>query len=111
LVTPTATSGGQARVQVQGRNGIDDVSGSDGLAVTNRPVGDHRQGLFVTHDEPETGPDVDDDRDATNFSYVSWDEIAHAMSLKVHTRLGNDPRFRSTSAGSPTPRGASVAAA
>ena len=62
--------------------------------MTNRPVGDYRQGLLVTHDEPETGPDVDDARDATNFSYVSWGEIADAMSLKVDTRLGNDPRFR-----------------
>lgn len=24
-----------------------------------------------SHDEPEPGPDVDDERDATNFSYVS----------------------------------------
>ena len=57
--------------QVKGRNGVDDINGSDGLAVTNRPVGDYRQGLLVTHDEPETGPDVDEHRDATNFSYVS----------------------------------------
>ena len=74
--------------------GADDINGSDGLAVTNRPVGDYRQGLLVTHDEPETGPDVDDERDATNFSYVSWGDIARAMSLTVDTRAGNDPRFR-----------------
>ena len=36
-------------------DGVDDVNGSDGLAVTNRVVGDHREGLLVTHDEPETG--------------------------------------------------------
>ncbi|GAA2096451.1 phytase [Actinomadura alba] len=80
--------------QVKGVDGVDDINGSDGLAVTNRPVGDHRQGLLVTHDEPETGPDVDTDRDATNFSYVSWGSIARAMSLTVDTRAGNDPRFR-----------------
>ncbi|MEU0486452.1 phytase [Streptosporangium sp. NPDC006013] len=80
--------------RVKGAKEADDVNGSDGLAVTNRPVGDYRQGLLVTHDEPETGPDVDDERDATNFSYVSWGEIASALSLKVTTKAGNDPRFR-----------------
>ncbi|OZV81582.1 hypothetical protein CA850_10425 [Micromonospora echinospora] len=80
--------------RVTGVDGADDINGSDGLAVTNRPVGDYRQGLLVTHDEPETGADVDDERDTTNFSYVSWDDIARAMSLSVDTRAGNDPRFR-----------------
>ncbi|MFI2651690.1 phytase [Micromonospora fulviviridis] len=80
--------------RVTGVDGADDINGSDGLAVTNRPVGDYRQGLLVTHDEPETGPDVDGERDATNFSYVSWDDIARAMSLTVDTRARNDPRFR-----------------
>ncbi|MEV7226920.1 phytase [Polymorphospora sp. NPDC051019] len=80
--------------RVRGVRGADDVDGSDGLAVTNRPVGGYRHGLLVTHDEPETGPDVNADRDATNFSYVSWADIADALSLKVDTRAGNDPRFR-----------------
>ncbi|GLY22081.1 phytase [Micromonospora sp. NBRC 101691] len=80
--------------RVTGVDGVDDINGSDGLAVTNRPVGGYRQGLLVTHDEPETGADVDDERDATNFSYVSWDDVARAMSLAVDTRAGNDPRFR-----------------
>jgi 3-phytase len=79
--------------RVAGRGGVDDVNGSDGLAVTNRPVGPYRQGLLVTHDEPETGPEVDGDRDATNFSYVSWGGIARALSLRVDTWAGNDPRF------------------
>ncbi|MFF5262207.1 phytase [Actinomadura viridis] len=80
--------------RVKGAGGADDINGSDGLAVTNRPVGDFRKGLFITHDEPETGPGVDGDRDATNFSYVSWGDVARAMSLDVDTREGNDPRFR-----------------
>jgi 3-phytase len=74
--------------------GVDDVNGSDGLAVTNRPVGPYRQGLLVSHDEPETGGGVDEERDATNFSYVGWDDVADALHLKVNTRAGNDPRFR-----------------
>ena len=40
--------------------GVNDVNGSDGLAVTNRLVGDYVQGLLVSHDEPESGTDVED---------------------------------------------------
>jgi 3-phytase len=70
------------------------ANGSDGLAVTNRVVGHYREGLLVSHDEPETGPGVDEDRDSTNFSYVSWGEIDDALHLKVDTTARNDPRFR-----------------
>ncbi|WP_083974465.1 phytase [Herbidospora daliensis] len=79
--------------RVKGVKGVDDVNGSDGLTVTNRPVGKYTQGLLVTHDEPDTGANVDEERDATNFSYVSWGEVARALKLKVSTRAGNDPRF------------------
>ncbi|TDD64603.1 phytase [Jiangella aurantiaca] len=75
-------------------DGIDGVNGSDGLAVTNRVVGDYREGLLVTHDEPETGPDVDPERDATNFSYVDWGLVADALGLQVSTAPANDPRMR-----------------
>jgi 3-phytase len=75
-------------------DGVDDLNGSDGLTVTNRAVGDYDEGLLVSHDEPETGAGVDEERDATNFSYVSWGDIADAMGLLVSTRAGNDPRFR-----------------
>jgi 3-phytase len=34
--------------------GVDGINGSDGLAITNRVVGNYRKGLLVTHDEPET---------------------------------------------------------
>ena len=74
--------------------GVDDVNGSDGLAVTNRRVGEYRKGLLVTHDEPETGPGIDPDRDPTSFSYVHWGEIARALHLRVDTTRGNDPRLR-----------------
>jgi len=79
---------------IDGLGTVDDVNGSDGLAVTNRVVGDYREGLLVTHDEPETGADVDPERDATNFSYVSWGEIADGLGLRASTTAGNDPRFR-----------------
>jgi 3-phytase len=73
--------------------GVDDVNGSDGLAVTNRPIGQYSDGLLVSHDEPESGEGVDPDRDPTNFSYVSWGSIAKALKLKVDTTAENDPRF------------------
>src|SRR5918996_2108764 len=71
--------------------GVDDVNGSDGLAVTNRRVGEYRKGLLVTHHEPETGPGIDPDRDPTSLSHVHWGEIARALHLRVDTTRGNDP--------------------
>jgi 3-phytase len=79
--------------RIAGVGGVDDVQGSDGLAVTNRRVGEYREGLLVTHDEPDTGPEVDDERDPTNFSYVSWGEVADALGLKIDTAPRNDPRL------------------
>ena len=79
--------------RVAGVDGVDDVNGSDGLAVTNRPVGEYRQGLLVTHDEPDSGPEVDDERDATNFSYVQWGDVADALGLTAGAAERNDPRF------------------
>ncbi len=78
-------------------NGFDAVHGSDGLAVTNRPVGDFRQGLLVTHDEPHTGAGVDEDQDPTNFHFVDWAQIADGLGLtlnKAGLKASNDPRFR-----------------
>jgi hypothetical protein len=69
------------------------VNGSDGLAVTNRPVGQYSDGLLVSHDEPERGDGVDPDRDPTNFSYVSWGSVAETLKLKVDTTASNEPRF------------------
>lgn len=78
--------------RIEGR-GVDDVNGSDGLAVTNQAAGRFDRGLLVTHDEPETGRRVDPERDATSFSYVHWRAVAKALGLKVSTRAANDPRF------------------
>jgi 3-phytase len=74
--------------------GVDDINGSGGLAVTNRPVGRYRQGLLVSHDEPESGPGSDEDRDPTNFSFVDWGDVAKALHLPISTESRNDPRFR-----------------
>ncbi|HKE76221.1 MAG TPA: phytase [Acidimicrobiales bacterium] len=93
VYSTTGTNRSLGTFLVQGV-GVDDVNGSDGLAVTNRPVGRYRHGLLVSHDEPETGPGVDEDRDPTNFSLVGWGEVADALHLQVSTARGNDPRFR-----------------
>lgn len=77
--------------EVLGTGSADQVDGSDGLAVTNRPAGPgYEQGLLVTHDEPET---PDGGRDATNFSYVPWGKVAEALGLQSSTVASNDPRF------------------
>ncbi|WP_432557580.1 phytase [Granulicoccus sp. GXG6511] len=76
---------------------IDEVNGSDGLAVTNRPVGDFRQGLLVVHDEPHTGAGVDEDQDPTNFHFVQWSDVAGALDLPLNQaslRATNNPAHR-----------------
>jgi 3-phytase len=93
VYSTTGTNKSLGTFKVAGVGGVDDINGSDGLAVTNRVVGDYRQGLLVTHDEPESGPGVDPDRDPTNFSYVDWGQVARALHLKVSTNAGNDPRL------------------
>ncbi|MGO0577926.1 phytase [Ornithinimicrobium panacihumi] len=69
--------------RVRGVAGVDDIHGSDGLAIASRPVGDYTRGLLVTHDEPESGPGVDEEQDPTNFSYVDWGQVADALGLRL----------------------------
>lgn len=81
------------RFRVFGTGGVDDVDGSDGLAVTNRAVGpDYPQGMLVTHDEPDDRGRPS--RDPTNFSYVSWPDVALPLGLRIDLTPGNDPRLR-----------------
>lgn len=44
----------------------------------------------LTPDEPGT---PDRGRDATNFSYVSWGDVADAPGLRVSTTAAHDPRL------------------
>ena len=62
---------GSSRVE---GDGVDDINGSDGLAVTNQPVGAFDTGLLVSHDEPETGSGVDPGagRDELLVRVVGW---------------------------------------
>ena len=55
---------------------------------------------------------MDAERDATNFSYVSWGDIADALGLVTDTRTDNDPRFageRGSSRHPVAPRGPACA--
>ena len=61
------------RFKIVAGNGIDEVTHSDGIDVTSRPLGDRfPQGLFVAQDN-------DNDGSNQNFKLVSWKEIAGVM--------------------------------
>lgn len=51
-------------------------------------AGDFTEGLLVAHDGGNT-PDVLDEegeaRDNTNFKFVRWADVAHAMGLTIDT--------------------------
>jgi 3-phytase len=65
---------------------IDAVSSTDGLDVTNFPLGSaFPGGLFVAHDASNSGGT------ASNYKYVPWESIAVALGLTVDTSW--DPRL------------------
>lgn len=69
-----------ASFRIRGVDGADEVNGSDGLDIVTAPVGPYRRGLLVSHDEPDSGPGVSQDRDPTNFTYVDWGKVADALA-------------------------------
>src|SRR5688572_4903606 len=96
-----ASSQGESRVAVYEREGdnaflgkfdvaangtIDEVTGSDGLDITNFPlVGPFGAGLFAIHDTDNEGAD------ASNVKLVSYGAIASALGLVIDTLW--DPRL------------------
>ncbi|MBC7815150.1 MAG: phytase, partial [Burkholderiales bacterium] len=75
------------RFSVVSGEGIDGADESNGIDVTNMPLGEaYPEGLFVASDDSNTDPDDD-----TNFKLVSWGDIAAALDLTVDTT--NDPRL------------------
>lgn len=67
-------------------DGVDGVSGTDGIEVTSFPLGDRfPQGLFIAQDDLNIDPD-----DNQNFKLVSWAQIAEALGLVIDTTY--DPR-------------------
>jgi 3-phytase len=66
---------------------IDGVTGSDGLDVTNFPLGAaFPNGAFVTQDDTNLNPDGNQ-----NFKLVPWEHIANALGLTIDTEF--DPRL------------------
>lgn len=57
--------------------GGDEVSGTDGIAVSSAPLGpNYPRGLFVAQDDVNTDPAA-----TQNFKYASWADIAAALKL------------------------------
>jgi 3-phytase len=60
---------------------IDGVTGSDGLDVTNVPLGSAFPfGVFITQDDSNLNPDGNQ-----NFKLVPWENIASALGLNIDT--------------------------
>jgi len=67
-------------------DGIDQVSDTDGIEVTNFDLGpDFPLGLFVVQDG-------NNDDDNQNFKLVSWSVIANAMHPALTIDTARDPR-------------------
>jgi 3-phytase len=50
--------------------------------------GEFTQGLLVVHDGgniPEVRDEEGEERDNTNFKFVRWADVAHAMGLDIDT--------------------------
>jgi 3-phytase len=66
---------------------VDGVTGSDGLDVTNFPLGSaFANGVFVTQDDSNQNPDGNQ-----NFKLVPWESIAQGLGLIIDTSF--DPRL------------------
>ncbi|MBI4312180.1 MAG: phytase, partial [Chloroflexi bacterium] len=81
---------------VVANGGIDDVTGTDGLDVTNTALGAaFPNGLLVVHDSVNSGSS------ASNYKFVAWDPIASGMGLMVDAQ--HDPRTHNSTGPSPLP--------
>ncbi len=81
--------------QIGPGNGIDEVTGTDGIDVTNVPMGDRfPQGAFIAHDQANTDPSAN-----SNYKLVPWQSIANGAGLTIDTSYS--PRSGSAPAPSP----------
>jgi 3-phytase len=73
------------KIEVVSNGSIDEANRTDGLDVTNFPLGSgFAQGLLTVHDGNNDGAS------ATNVKYVPWASVAAALGLSVNTT--HDPR-------------------
>jgi myo-inositol-hexaphosphate 3-phosphohydrolase len=85
---------------------IDRANFTDGVDVTNVPLGPtFPAGMFIAQDEGDT-PDASDDRNqriGKNFKLVRWDDIANAFSPPLAIDTTWNPRQTSGAPPAPTP--------
>lgn len=63
----------RGRFRVAAANGIDGVTGTDGIDARGGPVGPYPEGLVVVQDDQNEG--------AQNFKLIDWREIRRALGL------------------------------
>jgi myo-inositol-hexaphosphate 3-phosphohydrolase/outer membrane biosynthesis protein TonB len=97
-----------ATFKIVAGNGIDGVTGTDGIDVSNVFLGDvFPKGVFVAHDSfNDVGANGEEVARQTNFKLVRWDHLANALGLTMDTTW--DPRqvgapVTPTPSPSPTP--------
>lgn len=73
----TAPHAYRGSFRIEGGQGADGVTGTDGIAITSAPLGPrYPRGLFVAQDDENTHPAA-----TQNFKYVSWADIEDALGL------------------------------
>ena len=86
-----------------GLNGVDGVSGQDGIDLTNINLGpSFPQGLFVSQDHVNSNAGNGNSGNQ-NYKYVPWQSIANAFSPSLPMDSNFDPRTIGGAGGSPTP--------
>jgi 3-phytase len=71
----TGDNGFLGSFRIQGGNGVDGVTETDGIDATSAALGsDFEDGLLVVQDD-------EDDRGNQNFKYVRWADVAEALGL------------------------------
>lgn len=72
----------RGRFSVMGANGVDPVTGTDGVAALGGPVGAYPEGLVVAQDDVDSeGETPTMGRERQNFKLVDWREIRKALGL------------------------------
>lgn len=76
-----------------GAGDVDSVEETDGMTVTNVPLGAFKEGLMVTQDGANT-PDVAGEdgeaRENSNFKFVSWGKVAAAFDPPLDVNPDDD---------------------
>ncbi|WP_282009612.1 phytase [Brevundimonas aveniformis] len=72
----------RGRFSVHPANGVDAVTGTDGVAALGGAVGPYGSGLVVMQDDADTeGEALEGRREQQNFKLVDWAEIRRALEL------------------------------